>query len=325
MSAQAPRPAPRPGAPTGIACGFAGIAACLVLVLGTTGAGWLLVLLALVAGLLVAGFVMPAFALHGCTVTLDVPPDAVAGRPLTLGVSVTTKAPVELRVPALGLGWTGAGSSGTATVETILARRGVIDGYTVHVRGGAPLGLWWWQRRSDVVLDTPLHVAPQPAAVKAPWRHGPGATDASPVSGRRGDDLVRGVRDYVRGDPPKLVHWHASARTGSLVVRELEEPDTRTMRVTCFLAGPPPTVEVEASVAAGLVATALGDGCHVELVTVEATGVVTAATTTTVEAGRRLARAVPGDPRRLPIGSPDPRTATVDAAAFVQPMQAPPP
>lgn len=315
--------APRPRAPTGIACGFAGIAACLVLILGTTGAGWLLVILALVAGLLTAGFVMPAFALRGCAVSFDVPRDAVAGRPATLAVVVTTGAPVELRVPELALAWTGVLGTGTATVDATLPRRGVIDAYTVHVRTAAPLGLWWWQRRTHVRLDAALHVAPQPARVKAPWRHGPGAADASPVTGRRGDDLVRGVRDYVRGDPPKLVHWHASARTGSLVVRELEEPDTPTVRVTCCLAGPPPTIEAEASVAAGLVAAALGDGCAVELVTVEPAGAVAAPVGTTVEAGRRLARAVPGHPAgSIPR---DPRTFTIDAASFVQPVAGPPP
>ncbi len=49
------------------------------------------------------------------------------------------------------------------------------------------------------------------------WRPQPGARRAS--TGPRSDDL-RAVRRYAPGDPPRRVHWKATARTGRLMVRE---------------------------------------------------------------------------------------------------------
>jgi len=33
---------------------------------------------------------------------------------------------------------------------------------------------------------------------------------------------VRGVREFVHGDSPRLIHWASSARVGRLLVREFE-------------------------------------------------------------------------------------------------------
>lgn len=51
----------------------------------------------------------------------------------------------------------------------------------------------------------------------AAWRPRPGARRAN--SGPRSDDL-RAVRRYAPGDPPRRVHWKATARTRRLMVRE---------------------------------------------------------------------------------------------------------
>ncbi len=34
--------------------------------------------------------------------------------------------------------------------------------------------------------------------------------------------IVRGVREYIRGDSPRIIHWASSARTGKLLSREFE-------------------------------------------------------------------------------------------------------
>ena len=47
----------------------------------------------------------------------------------------------------------------------------------------------------------------------------------------RGQDLY-GVRDYVHTDSARLVHWKATARSGSLMVREFtREEDSRVLLV----------------------------------------------------------------------------------------------
>lgn len=293
----------RPGAPTGVACGFAGIGACLVLVLASTGAGWLAVVLALIAGILVAGLGLAWPAARAADVTLRMPSDAVAGRPVPIGVDVTCSGPFELRIPELCVGWTGAPNPGSGSLEVIPPWRGVLGAYTVEIRSAAPLGLWWWRRRTRFELTPPLHVAPPPTRARAPRPYGGGTAQATLATGAHGDEIVRGVREYVPGDPPKLVHWHASARTGTLVVRELEAPSTPAVCVVCELAGPPVRVEAIASACAGVVAAALADGTEVVLATAEAEGPVVGPVDTPLAAGRRLARAVPGRTGTPPAGA----------------------
>lgn len=314
MNAHAVSDRCRPGAPTGTAVGFAGIGVCLVMVLGSTGAGWLLVVLAVVAGLLVAAVLLPWPAVRSVTVTAAVPRDGVARRPLAVSVELAASGPFEIAVPALGIGWTGVTRHGTGTLEAVPPRRGVVSGYTVELRSAAPLGLWWWRRSLRFEAPQPLHVAPAAAgvALHRGWTTASTTAPSTLALGAHGDELVRGVRDYVAGDPPKLVHWRASARTGTLVVRELEAPARPAVCIVCELAGSPARVEAVASACAGLVAVALAEGTDVILATAEPGGPVVAVVDTMLAAGRRLACAVPGPP-----GPPPPAVPVVSAADFV--------
>lgn len=60
---------------------------------------------------------------------------------------------------------------------------------------------------------------------------------ASAASLGRGDEFY-GVRDYVPGDSPRLISWKASARTGSLVVREQTTPTAGNLWVILNLNAP---------------------------------------------------------------------------------------
>ena len=48
------------------------------------------------------------------------------------------------------------------------------------------------------------------------------------------------MRDYVRGDPPRLIHWRATAHHGRLMARECDATSVRTVRivVACRSHGP---------------------------------------------------------------------------------------
>ena len=53
---------------------------------------------------------------------------------------------------------------------------------------------------------------------------------AQPRASSTGHEITRGVREYVDGDPIRLVHWPATARTGAVMVRELEGPQRTAAR-----------------------------------------------------------------------------------------------
>ena len=117
-------------------------------------------------------------------------------------------------------------------------------------------------------------------------------------------DLVGSVRPYVSGDPPHLVHWPSSARLGELVVRELEPPMPVGQAVVLDLRDLGPDTEQAASYALGACRAVLGSGGHLVLATCETSGPVVGPVRTVLDAGRRLARAVPGAPGVAPEGWP---------------------
>ncbi len=85
-----------------------------------------------------------------------------------------------------------------------------------------PLGIVSCRRRFHVVPLGGVAVGPLPSSVAAlpELPSDEEATECHVVS--RGSDLTRSVRPYRRGDAQSLVAWKASARSGELMVRELE-------------------------------------------------------------------------------------------------------
>lgn len=71
------------------------------------------------------------------------------------------------------------------------------------------------------VLIYPRRHPVRPAAVAFPRHHYDGPTTDPPLRGS--NDLVA-VREYVRGDEVRLLHWRSTAKTGVLMVREYTDP-----------------------------------------------------------------------------------------------------
>jgi len=193
-------------------------------------------------------------------------------------------------------------------------RRGVVESVVVEVRSGAPLGLVWWRRRIAVPLGRAMAVGPFPLDVRSP------APEGRQVDGQQAArsaptlaDSVRSVRDYVAGDPIKLVHWAATARMGELMVKELESPVAPTLVLGVDLrGGSEDAVEHAAAHAAGVALAALRDGVPVVLLTAEATGPRSGPVSSALEVGRRLAYAVAGP---LPATPPGVEPLLIRAAA----------
>jgi len=116
-------------------------------------------------------------------------------------------------------------------------------------------------------------------------------------------DVVRGVRDYVPGDPVRRVHWPSSARRGDLVVKEVEEPGAPRLVVALDLGGGGAAGEAAAARAAWYAYEGLRRGYEVVLATAETTGPVTVRMGPPTDVNQRLARAARGRPRP-PSGAP---------------------
>ncbi len=290
--------------PAGSAWVVVAVGAALYLAARTTGAGWLIVLMCGLAGVLTLAAIWPRLALSNVRVEASGPADATAGEPFE----------VVLRVTRAGLGarlrpfdppgdWT-AVVDGNATRATMTpTRRGIVTEMTVEASSGAPFGLIWWRRRITARLARPIDVAPRRGAASLPDIVSGAADGETGTGGEPGGDRVRTVREYRPGDPMRLVHWPASARRGEVLVKELEHPRRPRVAVVVDLRGGTDAAERAAETALGVAATALESGLDVDLHTHEASGPRSAAVTSVREAGRRLARATAGAPPAPGAGS----------------------
>lgn len=273
------------------------IGAALYLAARTTGAGWLIVILCGVAGVLLVGAAWPRIALARVRMEASGPPDATVGQPTAIALTLRhVGMGVRLR-PLDPPGETTAALSGDpAPISLTPRRRGVLDTVVIEAASGAPFGLVWWRRRVKVPLHRPVEVAPRRGAAEPVSAASNGMRgEATAVTGV-GGDRVRSVREYLPGDPLRLVHWPATAHHGQIVVKELEHPDRPQLDVVVDLRGEQADAEAAAERAMGLLCSALDEGLEVTLHTAEAGGPRSAPVDGPLEAGRRLARAVAAAP-----------------------------
>jgi len=302
------RGAPRPVSLPKPALTLVAVTGALFAIARTTGSGWLVVLIAFVSAIGALSLVLPIAPVVRARVELDAPPDATAGVPMQVTVTVKgTSRPLIVRVRESDGEWAAVAPPVRGRLEATPARRGVVEALTVDVRCAAPLGLVWWGRKHSVTLARPLEVGPSPLAAGLPPPSGAGgAGNENRVTLQRGDDLVRGVREYQPGDPIKNVHWAATAHHRQLMVKEHEAAAAPPITIAADLRA---DAERAASLAAGLALAALRAGMPVTLVTVERGGPVSGPVHTPVDVSRRLARAVAGP---ISVGAVRDRLVWVD-------------
>ena len=257
--------------------------------------------------LFVIGIVAPVIALARIDVEVWAPQDAMVGERHELHVRLRGKASrVELRVLEPPGEWWLTASPAEGVVPRVAARRGVFKAVRVELRTSAPLGVFVRSRFVRVELPVALFVAPRPtlAAPRLRARPHEGALSTMSPAAYGPGDTVRAVRPYVPGDAARLVHWATSARRGSLVVREHEPPPALGIALVVDLNGSTEAIEAVASRAAGIGRATLGAGGAVWCCTREIGGPVSAPVTDARALGRRLARALPGEPAAPPEGWP---------------------
>ncbi len=282
---------------------IAGICVLMTLAARTTGAGWLVVIMCLLAGAFLVGISFPHLSLIALRATATAPSDAVAGRPTDIHVAVgRARLGLLLRLPAGD--WRASLDGSPVPLTLVPSQRGRYDSVDVEVCCGAPFGLSWSRRRLRVPLRAPMIVAPRTQEQAVSPTDEPDVDGDSPNGGRpRDGDQLRSVRDYVLGDPLRLVHWPATARRGELIVKELEAPARRHLHVEVILGGGAEIDERTCERAMGVVTRAIADGLTVTLATAGPDGPHLGHIAGRLDAGRQLAVAGAG---RLPI----PTTAT---------------
>lgn len=265
----------------------------------------ILVVLALIV-LLVVGVTWPTLAIRSFSVAASAPPDATVGDRVRLTVRTGGGlAGAEIRILDPVGPWQRAVDGVEVAVDHRADRRGVFSMLRCEVRTTVPLGLFSAQRIHWVALPTPIFVAPAPLAVD--WRPGYAPVDGRDREGGRAlpsGDLVRSVRPYAAGDPVRLVHWPTTARTGDLVVRELEPPTPLGQVVLVDLTGLDERADEAAAYALGACLAVLDAGGVLVLCTAEETGPNADEVPSRLVARRRLAAAVAGPPGPVPEGWP---------------------
>lgn len=229
--------------PTRRAAVLTGVAILLVLAGSTAQAGWLFVLSAGVAGLVVVSLFWPHRLKH-LSATTEMPSSVAVGEifPARLKLkndSARRVSPLRAEGSFPGLEdqhlslpsplATGASVEGSVRVSAI--KRGVYEQGEVTFRSGAPFGIAISRRTINVanrmvVVPRTVHLRSFPLDLSATSHSG----EEEALRAGVGDEFL-GVRPYRSGDPRRAVHWRSTARAGQLIVREFQEPSRQAVEV----------------------------------------------------------------------------------------------
>lgn len=252
-----------------------------------TGNNLLYLVLSFMLAFLVLSGLLSESALRGVRVARVLPREAYAGLPARVVLEIANRsrrAPafaiaVEDRAAGRGLRRTRSNGRVFALRVAPGAQERRAYGFTAKNRGWLefesfrvstrfPFGLF----SKSLILEQAerLLVYPKVERVAAPAWSGVADPHESDANGRgRLGAEVSGLREFVPGDPLRRIHWRATARRGSLVVRELESDTSAEVEVRLRTGGSPDAEIFERDVewAASEVAALCDAGLRVGLVT----------------------------------------------------------
>ena len=222
---------------------------CLVFyfIASNIGSGWIYLLSSAILTALIIGLILPFWQVREIKVTQDAPRQFVAGQTAIVSITLSPSKYLVLHWLHVGYDFKAASQSQDTTRDitphlvvnslekkqtvawpTSPLKRGVHLLGTVVISSSFPLGLAWWNRRIAARKAQTITVYPKVLPVDGSFIY----RLRSPIGSRGGlarstenvrqSTSTRGVREYVRGDSPRHVHWASSARTGRLLVREFE-------------------------------------------------------------------------------------------------------
>lgn len=160
-----------------------------------------------------------------------------AGEPARFSVTLTALTRHEHReirlerrgAPAVTCPVLPPGGGETLGLEVPTLRRGWQPLGALTVSTQAPLGVMvaW----SPLELQTGVLVYPAPEVGGVPLPPGEGE-EKHAVRNADGDEEYYGVRPYHAGDPPRSIHWKATARTGMVHSRQFQAPRGERLTLT---------------------------------------------------------------------------------------------
>ncbi|HEY9871751.1 MAG TPA: DUF58 domain-containing protein [Candidatus Obscuribacterales bacterium] len=224
------------------------LAFVLYFIASNIGSGWIYLMSASLMTALVASALLPLVQLSQLRVSQSAPAKLVAGQPLTVVLRLFRQASGPVRMPLrlfrLGYEFWPSHDRQALRAQPVLVEsleeeaclrwttaplaRGVHRLGTVVASSAFPLGLVWWQKRFPARPDQTVTVYPRTLPVDGFFLYRLKTSNVSrggltrTNQAARQSTYTRGVREYVRGDSPRHVHWASSARAGRLLVREFE-------------------------------------------------------------------------------------------------------
>lgn len=231
--------------------GWIYLAGLLVVALAAlnTGNNLLFLILASLIALVLMSGILSSISLSGVELRLVVPEHIFAGQPVRAQVELENQ---KLTLPSFSLRVEAVQEKGTVaavilekpvyftylpkqdcvqqTVPMTFPRRGVYRQDAFRIVTRFPFGFLQKARRVELKTEALVYPSVEPTAEYMevlPVLQG--ALES--VTKGRGQDLYA-LRDYVHTDSARLVHWKATARSGSLMVREFtREEDSRVLLV----------------------------------------------------------------------------------------------
>jgi uncharacterized protein (DUF58 family) len=211
------------------------LGAGVLFLLGTNvQAGWLFVLCALLLGTLVSGLLLPGRMLRGIEVERRAPGEVVQGEEAFVDLIVTNRA----RGVRLGLTLDDLHVAPTSLYVTKVSPGERVELVTLRparkrgVQEATVFGVAERRRTlpvagSTIVLPAVIPLGPLPFLATA---SDPSRSSRSIAHRGSGPEYL-GIREYRPGDSPRHVHWPSTARTGMVMVRELEEERSQRLAV----------------------------------------------------------------------------------------------
>ncbi len=238
----------------------------------------LYLLVSMLLGLIIVSGILSEQSIRRLRLVAHVPDEIYAGTPTLFGARVSNgkrwQASYSVTIEVLGAGEKrplylprlDAGEERLLTWEGTLRARGRHRLPGVRVTTRFPFGLFLKAGRA--VLDSEVVVFPAVRPLTPEMRRFVATAGRAATRQRGRGHTLYNLREYRPGDDPRFIHWRSSAKSASLLVREMEADTALDVRLVLEGTGArdPERLERGLSEAASLAVHLLRAGGAVELV-----------------------------------------------------------